>query len=123
MGGVVAGAKASAAKISRRVPGEPRMARSVNTTAPSGLLVADVAPSSDPPPEAIWTVTMTPSRAMGVPSASWSCSAGWGDSGTPDTAIAGSTDVRTRRAARPVLMNLAASETPATEARVKYVLG
>jgi hypothetical protein len=119
MGGVTAGAKETAANISRWVPGEPRMARSVKVTTPSASLVADVVPSSVPPPVEIATVTSTPSRAIGVPSSSSRRSCGWGDSGSPETAIAGTCEVMTRRAARPVLRNWAFLVIPSTEASVK----
>jgi hypothetical protein len=56
---------------------------------------------------------------MGVPSASWSCSVGWGSSGTPEVAMAWSCEVITSLAVRAVLVNLASSDTPSTVAMVK----
>ncbi len=62
----VAEAKPSAAKMSVRMPGRPRMERSVKVTVPLALLATLVVPPRVPPPVAICTVTTTPGRASGA---------------------------------------------------------
>jgi hypothetical protein len=94
------------------------MARSVNATSPFASLVAEGVPLSDPPPEKIAAVTVTPSRATGVPSRFSRRIVGWGESGSPETAMAGSSEVMTRRTGRPVLVKVTGSSRPSIVANV-----
>ena len=88
------------------------MARSVNVTRPVASLVAVVEPPSVPSPLESCAVTVTPSRATSLPSASWSWSTGCGLRGTPASATAGGATASASLAATPVARNTAASGAP-----------
>jgi hypothetical protein len=85
----VTGVSPGAANCSVRTPVAPVIDRLVNAATPLEFVTAESVPPSEPPPDAIDAVTLTPAVPTGLFEESCNCTAGCGENTALFAAVAG----------------------------------